>query len=162
LLAQTRRAQDERPLAPTALLQFGEHERCLDGLAEPNLVGKKEARRAPANERQRRLELKRKNINRRPAGEAKLAMSAQPRKAGLQISHPSFAGDHADFAAGLSEDGTIERVQEGCAPPIAAAARACQTNDDTVVECCGVFDEPSLTTRNNCIACGERQWHVLQ
>jgi hypothetical protein len=81
----------------------------------------------------------------------------------LQISHPSSSGDNADSAAGLREDRAVKRVQEVCAAPISgAAAGRCQMNDDTVVEYGRVFDDPSLAARNNCIAGGERQWHVLQ
>jgi hypothetical protein len=163
LLAQTRRAQHERPLAPAALLKLGEHERGLDRFAEPYLVGKKDARRSPASQRKRGLELKRKNIDRGPPRGAELAMRAKSSKAGLQISHPSSSGDNADFAAGLREDRAVEGVQEACAAPVSGAiAGCCQTNDDAVVECGRVLDDPSLATRNNGIAGGEGEWQVLQ
>jgi len=117
----------------------------------------------PANERQSRLELERKNIDRGPPCGAKLAMGAKSRKAGLQITHPSPFGDDADFAARLREGRSIKGVQKACAAPIAGAgAGRREMNDGTVVERGRVFDEPSLAARNNCIACGERQWHFLQ
>jgi hypothetical protein len=144
-------------------LKLGQHERGLDRFAEPYLVGKKDARCSPANERERRLELKREDINRCMPRGAELAMRAKSSKARLQISHPSSSGDNADSAAGLREDRAIKRVQEACAAPFAGAiAGCCQTDDDAVVECGRVFDEPSLATRNNGIAGGEGEWQVLQ
>src|SRR5205814_4128386 len=102
------------------------------------------------------LELKRKNIDRGPPCGAEPPMGAKPGKAGLQISHPSSPGDNADLAARLCEDWAVKRVQEACAAPIAGAiAVGRQMNDDTVVECGRVFDEPSLATCNNCVAGSE-------
>jgi hypothetical protein len=163
LQAQSRRAQHECSLAPASLPQLGEHERCLNRLAEAYLVGKEEPRGAPANERERRLELKRKNIDRGSAGRMERAVRTKPRKAGLQISHPSSSRDNTDCAARRRENGTVEWVQKAGAAPIAGAtARRCQMNDDAVVECRGVLDDPPLATCNNRIAGSEGEWHVLQ
>jgi hypothetical protein len=54
-------------------------------------------------------------------------------------------------------------VQEACAAPIAGAvAGGCQMNDDALLECGRLLDEPSLATRNNSIASREGEWQVLQ
>ena len=65
LPSQTRRREDERALAPSAPLQLGQHQSGLDRLSEADFVGEQKTRRVSRDQRERRFELKRKDVDRR-------------------------------------------------------------------------------------------------
>ena len=89
LLAQPRRRDDERALAPAALVQFRQHQPGLNRLAEADFVGEQKSRCVPANERERRLELKRKDVDRGALRRPQLAERAQFGQLRMQVMHPA-------------------------------------------------------------------------
>ena len=73
LVAQACRRHDERAVAPAALKQFCQHQAGLNRLAEPDFVGQQKSRCMSANERERRFELKRKDVDRGALRRSQLA-----------------------------------------------------------------------------------------
>ncbi len=155
LLPKPRGRDDERVLAPAALVQLREHEAGLNGLAEADLVGQEQSRGVPANQRQGRLELKRKDVYRGAERRPQLAEGPQIGSLRVQVAHPLSSRRRSDSVSASCRDRAVEWSEQAAAAERSLLVGVGQVEQRDVGERRRLLHDPSFASHRDAIAGGK-------
>ena len=155
LLPKPRGRDDERVLAPAALVQLREHEAGLNGLAEADLVGQEQSRGVPANQRQGRLELKRKDVYRGAERRPQLAEGPQIGSLRVQVAHPLSSRRRSDSVSASCRDRAVEWSEQAAAAERSLLVGVGQVEQRDVGERRRLLHDPSFASHRDAVAGGK-------
>jgi hypothetical protein len=151
-MPEPRRRDDERVVAPAALLQLCEHQPGLNGLAEAHFVGQQKSRAGAARDGECGLELKWKKVDVRVERRAKFPESAPSGAERMKVIHPAARRCCADAWSAADDDRPVEWCEQLAAPRRAGFVRRGETEECRVSERRRLLNDPSFAPHHDAVA----------